>query len=714
MSTSVLIVERPGQFRDSLQREVSQRGVEAHVRDDAMEALAALERLAPKIVVVSDDPGPPGALGLCRLVQRKLADAAVYRIGEPSFADQLDERSLLLPRAVGVMAIAAAILDKKPAEASPWVAHRAWEGPVGSLELGPLLLAIETRWLTGRLLLTRPGTEREIAFVRGMPVHARSSVLAERLGVLGVRRGVLNEAQLDQALDLAHARGLRLGAALLELHVLDAPGLYTLLSAQLLEQLTAACNSGACQARFVLDHAVATRHPIFRLSCLTALLHAVAAMPGDDVERVLDELAERGLSGEVPRPVQRWLSDLQLKEAETLSELGSVRVLRARLRESVPTHTGGKPLNPDVLTLALLRSGAFRIQGQVPAAQPDARSGIRTLSPPSIVSAVVRCGQSGFEDWPVSALGRARTPLEQAIDDCLHGKRAPDQARALALQGPEADCDPSLSQVYAMQLGSSFGSQLFQASDSGKPASLSELRLRCHATLKQLDTLELEHTGALARVQLLQTRAQLERALAMLPLPESSSLKPSAAPANANASDSPSTKVTPLVPVPDAVRSAAPPKPQPSAAPAERASQVAPIDSALLRAAEPMLQQARWGELRALLTTKSHDPAQLPPALGLMYAIALKEDTSAGAQDPKKPALHADALCMRVMSQLLGLPEQSVPVVMFAKRLLRRRPLDWNQKAPARISLLLVVSALLVGAMVGLLLYPKLLPWIWK
>src|SRR5262245_21871846 len=136
MSTSVLIVERPGQFRDLLLREVSQRGVEAHVRDDAMEALAALERLAPKIVVVSDDPGPPGALGLCRLVQRKLSDASVYRIGEPSFSDQLDERSLLLPRAVGVTAIASAILDKKPSnEASPWVAHRAWEGPVGSLEL---------------------------------------------------------------------------------------------------------------------------------------------------------------------------------------------------------------------------------------------------------------------------------------------------------------------------------------------------------------------------------------------------------------------------------------------------------------------------------------------------------------------------------------------------------------------------------------------------
>jgi hypothetical protein len=423
------------------------------------------------------------------------------------------------------------------------------------------------------------------------------------------------------------------------------------------------------------------------------------------VERVLDELAERGLSGEVPRPVQRWLSDLQLREAETLNDLGSVRVLRARLRESVPTHTGGKPLNPDVLTLALLRSGAFRIQGDVPSAQPDMRSGIRTLSPPSIVSAVVRCAQSAFDDWPVSALGRARSPLEQAVDDCLHGKRAPEQARALALQGPEADCDPALSQVYAMQLGSNFGPQLLLGGDMGKPASLSELRLRCHATLKQLDVLEAQHSGALARVQLLQTRAQVERALGMLPSPDSGSLRPVPAPANAN--DSARTKVTPLVPAAESARPAVVSS-QPTAAARERP---AAIDPAQLRAAEPLLQQARWAELRTLLTSKISDPAQLPPALALAYAIALKEDTS--TEDTKKP-VNADTFGMRVMSQLLGLPEQSALIVLIAKRLLRRRPLDWNQKPPGRISALLVVSALLVGAMVGLLLYPKLLPWLWK
>ena len=703
MSTSVLIVERPGQFRDALLREVSRRGATAHVRDDAMEALAALERLAPKIVVVSDDPGPPGALGLCRLVQRKLSDTAVYRIGEPSFADQLDERSLLLPRAVGVTAIAAAIMEKKP-EASPWATHRAWEGSVGSLELGPLLLAIETRWLTGRLLISRPGTEREIAFVRGMPVHAHSTVLAERLGVLGVRRGLLTDAQLDQALDVAHARVLRIGAALLELGALDAPGLYTLLSAQLLEQLTAACNSGACHARFVLDHDVGARHPTLRLSSLTALLHAVAAMPTEDIERVLDELAERALSGDMPRPVERWLADLQLKDPGKL-EISSVRVLRARLREALPPSTTGKPLNPDVLTLALLRSGAFRIPDEKNDRPSDTRAGIRTLSPPSIVNAVVRCSHRAYDEWPVSALGRARSPLEQAIDECLHGKRPAEAARALALSGPEADCDPRYAEVYALTLASSFAQPQWFGGDNARPRSVSELRLRCHSALKRLDELEVEHPNALARVHTLQLRAQVERALSMLPSPEAtSSQKPPEPPPPAPANDT----------APRQVVAPAAPAPQPTAAAHPAHKRLDATESSLLTAAEPLLQQARWAELRELIHARGGDPAHLPAVLALMYAIALKEDAGSYSEQAKKPGHNPDVLGIRVMSQLLALPEQSPTVVLIAKRLMRRRPLDWRQKPPARVSALLVMGALLAGALVGVLLHPWLLALLWK
>ena len=67
-----------------------------------------------------------------------------------------------------------------------------------------------------------------------------------------------------------------------------------------------------------------------------------------------------------------------------------------------------------------------------------------------------------------------------------------------------------------------------------------------------------------------------------------------------------------------------------------------------------------------------------------------------------------------MVRQLFELPEPSVLSVLIAKRLLRRRPLDWKQKPPTRVSAMLVGSALLVGALVGFLLHPKLLSLFWK
>jgi len=358
--------------------------------------------------------------------------------------------------------------------------------------------------------------------------------------------------------------------------------------------------------------------------------------------------------------------------------------------------------------LALLRSGAFRMPDEKKDRQSDVRAGIRTLSPPSIVSAVVRCSHRTYDDWPVSALGRARSPLEQAIDECLHGKRPPDAARALALTGPEADCEPRYAEVYALTLASSFAQPQWFGSDHARPRSVSELRLRCHSALKRLDELEVEHPNALARVHTLQMRAQVERALSMLPSPEAlTSQKP---PDPAPAPPPPPANDT----GPRQVVAAAAPAPQPTAAAHAPHKRLDANESSLLTAAEPLLQQGRWGELRELIQARGGDPAHLPAVLALMYAIALKEDSTASPDRAKKAGHNPDALGMRVISQLLSLPEQSPTVVLIAKRLMRRRPLDWKQKPPGRISAILVMSALLAGALVGVLLHPWLLALLWK
>lgn len=801
MTTRVLIVERPGPFRDALLHELSQRGVEAHVRDDAMEALASIERLTPNVVVVSDNPGPPGALGLCRVVQRKLARAQLYRIGEPSAADQLDERSTLLPRSVGASAVIAAIFDKANDNAHP-IAPRAYDGTVGSLELGPLLIAIEARWLTGRLTLTRPGTEREIVFVRGQPVFARSTVLAERIGTIAVRRSMLSEQQIEQAVDVARARGVRVGGALLDLNMLDALGLMRLLAAQLLEQLTAACNSGAMHARFVLDRNVVGRYPLQRMTGMTALLHAVGVMPESDIASVLTELAPQAIEVENQAPVERFLSDLQLAEVVPLAgqTIDSVGKLRERLRAAAPAQAADRLQHPDVIALCLLRSGAFRLRQTQSPSHNDLNAGVRTLSPPSLVNAVVRCAHSDFSRWPLSPITRARTPLEQAIDVSLHGKRAPELARTLALHGPEQDCDERFRDVYALLLRDPDLLSTEQASAS--PAK--EARSRCHAQLKQVDALEAENLGGLCRAHLLQTRERIERVLALLPGPADAnavmslpapvappvgylgpgqSLAPgkstqslrAVAPTPATAAAvtaAPSTSIAPAAAA-AASSSLAPPVPPPppgpslggaaaklSLAPGAGASAVAsfapepvrslspdgdrptlsvdPVKAAtaapapvvlakagltaqqrsLLETAGPLLEQGRWRDLRSLLADDNAAAANLPPALALLYAVALKEEQSQAKQSKHDPfasqAGAAESIAIGVVQKLLELPEPGVISVMIAKRLLRKRPLDWKQKPPTRVSAMLVGSALLLGALVGFLLHPRLLGLFWK
>jgi hypothetical protein len=752
MTTRVLIVERPGTFRDELLHEMSQRGVEAHVRDDAMEALASIERLTPHVVVVSDDPGPPGAVGLCRVLQRKLSHAQVYRMGEPSLGDQLEERSLLLPRSAAASAVVSAIFDKDKANDNAHaVAPRAYEGSVGSLELGPLLIAIEARWLTGRLTLTRPGTEREIVFVRGQPVYAHSTVLADRLGAIAVRRNVLREQQVDHAVDVARARNVRLGVAMLDLSMLDSVGLMRLLAAQLLEQLTAACNGGATQARFVIDRGVIGRYPLQRMASMTGLLHAVAVMTDADLASVLDELSEQPLEAHGLGPVERFLNELRLSDAVPMtgSAVDSVKALRARLRAATPHASADRLEHPDVIALTLLRSGAFRMPQLQNPTHAEVGPSVRTLSPPSLVNAAERCAQSDFSRWPVTAITRARTPLEQAIDVSLHGKRPPELARVLALHGPEADCDERFRDVYELLLRDS---DLLSA-DASSSSPVSEVRMRCHTQLKRVDALEAENLGGLCRAHLLQTRDRIERALALLPAPEVSGGRvtpqppPSPAPpvgylgaGQSLAPPRPSLSVRPTGSLPPAPPTAAavvalvpddtlaaddlldipelppldPMKPEPAQAKPGQSAH----ERALLDAAGPLLEQSRWRDLRLLLAADNTSAANLPPVLALLYAVALKEEHLQARHSKHDPfasrAGAAESIAISVVQKLFELPEASVISVLIAKRLLRRRPLDWKQKPPTRVSAMLVGSALLLGALVGFLLHPSLLGLFWK
>jgi hypothetical protein len=699
MSANLLIIERPGSFRDALVSEIELSGASPHVRDDAMDALATLQVLSPSLVLVSEDPGPPGAASVCRLVRSKLANATVLRLGDASMRDLLDDQSPFVPRAIGPTAIAKYLLARAENRNQDVQLHRAWDAPLGSLELGPLLLAVLQRQLTGRLVLTSPAVERELSFARGFIVGARSSVFAERLGQVAMKSTQLTAAQVDSALDQSRTSDRRLGEVLLDTSVFDGPQLFSALCAQFLEQVTAACNGGACTVRFLLDETVIGPSSALRLHPVTAVLLAVRRTAKEDVGRVLDQLADRTLSAEqTPELVRRWLEAAGASDPSTLlSGIASVRGLRDRLRERL-AKSDQPDADSDCVALALLRVGAMRLPGRASLVPTDLRSAVTTLSPPSVASAVVRCARATFESWPLTALAQARSPLEQLLDVYLQGPRSAASARSAALRGPSGEASEVDPEILALALRASGSQQRHPGAWLPLPsrASARDVRLACHALAAKLDALRDDPEKPVERLRVAELRWQITRALGSL---DSGAVlaEPATKPVlMAPATSKPANRMS--------VTGGLPAAPRPENSPASSHAG----DPLLLAQVEPLVQQGRWAELRTLLAGQEEAPANLPPAFALLYAIALKE--GAGADDAKDgPREQAEALGIAAVSELLSIPPHSATALVVAKRALRRRPLEWNQKASGRTSVLFVILALICGAGVGLALSPQLM-----
>ncbi len=92
------------------------------------------------------------------------------------------------------------------------------------------------------------------------------------------------------------------------------------------------------------------------------------------------------------------------------------------------------------------------------------------------------------------------------------------------------------------------------------------------------------------------------------------------------------------------------------------------------------------------------DAAKLPPALGLLAALAHHESDTGGQE--------AISLAVKSASALFGVTEESAVARVLARRLLRKNPVRLRDRKapPARVSLLIVLATLLVGGTVGWLL----------
>lgn len=131
-------------------------------------------------------------------------------------------------------------------------------------------------------------------------------------------------------------------------------------------------------------------------------------------------------------------------------------------------------------------------------------------------------------------------------------------------------------------------------------------------------------------------------------------------------------------------------EPPPSVAPPS-----APVDPRLAEL-EPLFGRTAWKEIADKLGPPER-AAELPPALALIHALALREAAGEGR------AAGANELAIRAMAELLGVAPTSATALVLAKRLLRQNPAGWRTRPapPAKLSLVIILVGVALGVAAG-------------
>ena len=353
---------------------------------------------------------------------------------------------------------------------APW----RLRGELPSHGLARLLLQIAERRLTGQLLLGGEGVQREISFAAGHPVFARSSRPEERLGALALDAGLVNSTELARAVTHAVERDTLLGAALLDLAMLNGPELFSLLGLQLRRQLGAACLEADTRVAFVADRRAAERVTVLYLHPLTAALAAIDALPPSDRVALLVIAGELPVTtSEFSEPASRWLRDLGYGAVPSalLAPRIPLSSLCARLAAriapvainatssdavphagAVPTGNGANaPTDPlassqdlaERITLALLLSGALKVdasstQPQTQASDPDIELDLSVGDHVGAIRSLM--ASEGFVgDQLPEAEAKGPGVVGHAVYHYLGAARDPELAAQIAVWGAAAE-----------------------------------------------------------------------------------------------------------------------------------------------------------------------------------------------------------------------------------------------------------------------------------
>jgi len=146
--------------------------------------------------------------------------------------------------------------------------------------------------------------------------------------------------------------------------------------------------------------------------------------------------------------------------------------------------------------------------------------------------------------------------------------------------------------------------------------------------------------------------------------------------------------------------------------PASQPESSAPVLSAEdVAATDAILEQGNWRTLLDSLDGRDGQPDDLPAPHRLLYAIALKETSIDGAQATKRRS--PEKMSIGALGEMMHVATDTATVRIVARRVLRRRPLQWQKPPPRGLTFVLAAIALVLGVGGGLLFTGEILELLW-
>jgi nucleoid-associated protein YgaU len=518
---------------------------------------------------------------------------------------------------------------------------------VSGYGLGALLMSLATRGVTGQLSLVTDVGRRTIYLHSGLPVFAQSSLVAERLGAIGVRHGFFSREDVARALSHGREQELELGQGLLDLGIVDAASLYALLGVQVREIVAAACGSAPQRARQTTGPTVRDAM-ILRLHPLTAVMMAVATLPAVERAKLIAELSSRQLIAEpLPALARSWLADLgYLGELNALTSgdltLAAVRTrLRARYRagaEKIFDPARSPFSSPGTRELCVLPASAAGVADLVALTLLAAASmrlvpeGRRISSPDEPLANTAfgmtqwlgRVSEQGTESDTLPFGAAASTTADRAIERYLQGDRERSLAVSTAVWGPGAEAaDAALPQellrLYVLLRSNPSPHAVLGVALDGNADDWMQGYARRTELLASLATAE---ASSLVRCRVAELRRRCDEALDAL-VSGTPFTRPSAlAPASVAGMSSPGAAPAATVPRDSRAPSQAPPGAEPARKPAAEADPRAALE-ALTARVEGLMRAGHWKDVLRVLGQQGNQP--LPFTLQLARAMAQRE-----------------------------------------------------------------------------------------